>query len=415
MSPLKSKIAVDRSAIPIADANTLRRARIAISASFFNWGLGFAIWVIHIPAIVARLAVDPAVLGLALLNVGLGALISQPISPWIVARFGSRTTLGLSMPVFMAASLLPVTAWNTPVLFLGTLLLGLAVGVNNVAINTQGAEVEKRRGQPTMSSFHGFFSLGELAGAAVGGGIYALGLQDGRGAAIFALAMIVTSLVSARYYLANATTAAKQTQAKSKRGFELPGLAILGLVVLTFFSNTVEGAVNDWSTLYLVTVRGLDATLATSGFAAFALAMALCRLGGGPVVARLGDKNVLVYGGLLMAVGMGVVVISPWAILSPAGFALVAVGAANTIPVMMSVASRSPGVEPSIGIAAIATGALSGFLIGPPIIGFVAHALGLAAAMGLLSLVGVIILIGALLRRWPESSPAVSLAQNVES
>jgi hypothetical protein len=103
---------------------------------------------------------------------------------------------------------------------------------------------------------------------------------------------------------------------------------------------------------------------------------------------------------------MGIVVFSPWAIVSPLGFAFVAVGAANTIPVMMGAASRSPGTSPSAGVAATATGGLLGFLIGPPIIGFIAHALGLSVALGLLSLAGVIIFVGAALYRWPP--PQVS-------
>jgi MFS family permease len=189
----------------------------------------------------------------------------------------------------------------------------------------------------------------------------------------------------------------------------LPNAPVMGLAVLTFLSNTVEGAVADWSGLYLSTVRDLTPAAAASGFAVFSLAMAICRLGGGPVVARLGEKSIVLFGGVLMAIGMAVVVLSPWAVISPLGFALVAIGAANTIPVMMGVASRAPGVAPSTGIATTATGALLGFLIGPPIIGFIAQAMGLSVALGLLGLVGFVIVIGAALYQWPMRAlqPAV--------
>ena len=387
----------------LVEEKSCAHARIALSASFFMWGIGFAVWAVHIPIIAGRLSLDPAVLGLALLNIGLGALISQPISAWLVSRIGSRRTLSISMPAFMVAFMMPIIAWTTPVLFVATFLLGLAVGINNVAINTQGSEIEKRRGQPTMSSLHGFFSCGELGGAAFGSVIFALRLQDGRGAGMLAVVMIAISLFLARFYLANVVATETKSQAEPKRRFVVPGSAVLGLVVLTFFSNTVEGAVNDWSTLYLATIRGFSEAFAPSGFAAFALAMAVCRLAGGPVVAWLGEKNILVYGGVLMAAGMGLVVFSPWSMLSPVGFALVAIGAANTIPVMMSAAARTPGVEPSVGIAAVATGALLGFLIGPPAIGFVAHAWGLAVALELLGVVGLIIVVGASLRSWPKA------------
>ena len=275
----------------------------------------------------------------------------------------------------------------------------MAGGANNVAINTQASEIERARGRPTMSSFHGFFSLGALAGATLGGGIIAIGRQDGTGAAVVAVVMLVIATFASRSFL---PTTPKTKSKEGRKRFALPSGAVLGLALLTFFSNTVEGAVNDWSALYLATVRGMTPAAAASGFAAFSLAMAICRLAGGPVVARLGEKNIVLFGGVLIAIGMAVVVFSPWAFVSPFGFGLVAIGAANTIPVMMGAASRSPGTTPSMGVAATATGALLGFLIGPPIIGFIAHAAGLSVALGLLSLVGIVLMIGAALYQWPE-------------
>lgn len=387
-----------------SDSPSVRRvaqARIAVSACFFMFGLGFALWAVHIPVVTQRLALDPAILGLALLNVGLGGVISQPLTGWLVARTGSRPAASVLMLVFQIAFLAPIVAWSTPVFFLATLILGLASGANNVAINTQASEIERARGRPTMSSFHGFFSLGALAGATLGGGIIAIGLQDGIGAAVVALAMLAIAAFATRYFLP--TKPALKTESRDGRArFALPSGAVLGLAALTFFSNTVEGAVNDWSALYLAAVRGFSDSAAASGFALFSLAMAICRLAGGPVVARLGEKSIVLYGGLLMAAGMAIVVLSPWAIVSPFGFALVAIGAANTIPVMMGAAARAPGVAPSTGVAATATGALLGFLIGPPIIGFIAQAAGLSVALGLLSLAGVVLVVGAVLYQWPE-------------
>jgi MFS family permease len=383
------------------NAQRVAQARIAVSVGFFMFGLGFALWAVHIPVITQRLALDPAILGLALLNVGLGGVISQPLTGWLVARTGSRPAARVLMLVFLVAFLAPIIAWSTPVFFVATFIMGAAGGAYNVAINTQASEIERARGRPTMSSFHGFFSLGALAGATLGGGIIAIGRQDGRGAAAVAAVMLVIAVFAARYFLPT-TPAAEPEATAGRKGFALPSAAVLGLAVLTFLSDTVEGAVNDWSGLYLSTVRGLNPAAAASGFASFSLAMAICRLAGGPVVARLGEKNIVLFGGALMAIGMAIVVLSPWAIISPFGFAFVAVGAANTIPVMMGAASRSPGTAPSTGVAATSTGGLLGFLIGPPIIGFIAHGAGLSVALGLLSLVGVVLVIGAALYQWPE-------------
>ena len=392
------------------NAERIVRARIAVSCGFFVFGLGFAIWAVHIPLIAARLGLDPAILGLALLNVGLGGVISQPLTGGLVARTGSRPAATVFLLVFLATFIAPAVAWSTPVFFVATFILGVTAGAANVAVNTQASEIERARGRPTMSSFHGFFSLGALAGASIGGGIIALGWQDGSGAAVVAALLFAIAAIAAPFFLPTKPTP-KKAPSDGRKRFALPSRAILGLTVLTFFANTVEGAVNDWSTLYLSSVRGFTVAAAASGIVIFSSAMAICRLAGGPVVVRLGEKHIIFYGGVLIALGMAVVVLSPWAIVSPFGFALVAIGAANTIPVMMGAAARAPGVAASTGVAATATGALLGFLIGPPIIGFIAHAMGLSVALGFLSLAGIVIVVGATLYRWPGPTPAPASAR----
>jgi MFS family permease len=379
------------------------RARLAMSAGFFVFGLAWAIWAVHIPAIVLRLQLDPVLLGLALLGVGLGGVISQPLTGMLIARIGSQPAARLFLPLAVVAVLLPIVAWNVGTLFVGTFLLGAIAGAANVAINTQASEIQTALGTPVMSSFHGFFSLGALAGALAGSGIIALGRQDGSGALAVLAILLVTSIFIGSFFLP--TMAAIRPEAKAKRGFRPPPLAVLGLAALCFLANMIEGAVNDWSALYLATVRDLPMNVAASGFAVFSLAMAVFRLVGGPVVARLGERRIVVLGGLLVAAGIAVVVLSPWAALSPFGFGLVAIGAANSLPVMISAASRVSG-SASTGVAAAATGALLGFLIGPPAIGFVTHAYGLSVAIGLLMFVGIAIAGGAALFKWPPLVPA---------
>jgi predicted MFS family arabinose efflux permease len=376
------------------------RARIAVSTSFFMWGLGFSLWFVHIPVVVARLHLDPAILGLALLNVGLGAVLTQTPTGWLVARTGSRPVARLLLLLFLPSFMAPIMAWSVPVLFVATFVLGVTAGAFGVAINTQAAEVERARGQPTMSSIHGFWSLGTLAGASLGSAFLGLGLKSGSGAAGAAVLMFIIAIIATRYYLPT-TPQPTPDRVAGKPRIALPGGAVLSLAGLAFLSNSVEGAVNDWSALYLTSVRGLTEAGAASGFLAFSLAMAICRLFGGPMVAWLGEKKTVSFGGLLMAIGLLLVVVSPWAVISPIGFALVAVGAANTIPIMMAAASRAPGAAPSSSIAAIATGALMGFLIGPPIIGFIAHATNLGVALGLLGFAGVAVALGAAVYQWP--------------
>lgn len=393
-------LVLDGSGTGLLADGRVRLARIAVSYSFFSFGIAFALWAVHIPVVASRLALDPATLGLALLNIGFGGIVSQLLAGWIVTRTGSRPAAIVLLLVFLVVFLAPIIAWSTPVFFASTLLFGLSTGAANVTLNTQASEIERARGQPTMSSFHGFFSLGALVGASLGGGMIALGQQDGTGAAVVAVVLLAGAAGATPYFL---PTIAKQPGAGAvERRLALPTRAVLGLSALTFLSNTIEGAVNDWSALYLSAVRGLSESTAASGFAIFSLTMAICRLAGGPVVARLGEKRIVLFGGALMTLGMVVVVLSPWAAVSPFGFAFVAVGAANTIPVMMGVASRAPGVAPGVGVATTATGALLGFLIGPPVIGFIAHATSLGVALGLLGLVGLVLVVGAAAYPWPQ-------------
>lgn len=381
------------------DATRISQARAAISAAFFLFGMVFGLWGAHIPTIAARVHLDPAVLGLALLMIGLAGVVSQPITGWLTPRFGSQRLAVILTPAMLASILIPIFAWNTAAVFIGTFVFGFISSGCNVALNTQASDIERARGKPTMSSFHGFFSLGALAGAALGGGIIAIGWQDGRGAAAAVAVAVIIVVVSARFYLP--TEPARADATKGRRGFSLPPAMVIGLAAIAFVANMVEGAVADWSTLYLSTIRGIDPALAVSGYALYSLAMSICRLGGGPVVSALGERSILLFGGLLMAAGMAAVVFSPWNALSPFGFALVAIGAANNIPVLIGAAARVPGTTPGAGVATAATGALLGFLIGPPVIGFIAHAAGLAVALGLLCLSGIIIAVAAALYRWP--------------
>jgi MFS family permease len=385
------------------DRIVVKHARFAVSAGFFMFGLALAVWAVHIPAVTARLQLDPAVLGFALLNIGLGAIVTQPLAGSLVARTGSRSAAAVFLPVFLAASVVPILAWSTSALFVGTLVLGSALGANVVALNTQASEVEQARGRPTMSSIHGFFSLGALVGAILGAAIIALNWQDGRGAILVACVQIVAAIVAARFLLAKAPPAPAAEQADASVRGPLGG-ALPALAALACFPTAAEGIVNNWSALYLSTVRDMSEATATSGFALFSLGMAACRLGGGPLVDRLGEKRIILFGGLLVALGIGLVVLPPWKVICPLGFGLVAVGAANMIPVMMSVASRAPGVAPSAGVAIVGIGAAAGFLIGPPVIGFIAQGAGLGLALGCLGIAGLAAAAGAAAYPWPSTS-----------
>jgi hypothetical protein len=366
-------------------ATALVRARIAVSISFVVCGAGTGLWAVHIPIVTQRLSLDPSVLGLALLTMAIGAVITMPLTGAAIARFSSRPPtafLGIAYPILAPIAIL---SGSTPFLFISLFFFGAAMGALDVAMNTQASEVEMARGRPTMSSFHGFYSVGALGGSIIGGVLIGFGLADGSAGAVVSVVLLALGI-----YAAFNLWHSEPPPVKGPR-FSLPSLAVLGVGIVCFLAFAAEGAVTDWSALYLSSVKNWSLAASASGYSAFSVAMVVCRLTGDLVVARLGAFVTIVGGGLLTAAGMIIAVLSPWPVLSAVGFAIVGIGAANLVPVAFSAAARTPGVPPSMGVAAVTTLGYSGFLVFPPVIGFIAQGYGLSAALGVVALMGVAI------------------------
>ena len=294
---------------------------------------------------------------------------------------------------FVIVTPLLISAGSVPILFLACALFGASLGGLDVAMNTQASEIETARGRPIMSSFHGFFSVGGLVGALLGGAIIAVGWGDGSGAAIAALAFLVFAVYSARHLLPSERPISVGPR------FALPSRAVIGLGMIAFLSFAIEGAIADWSALYLSTVKQATAAAAATGFAMFSCAMAGCRLAGDVFVARFGQRLTLTLGGGLITLGLAIAILAPWALVGALGFALVGIGAANIVPVIFSAGPRVPGVAPGVAVATIATLGYSGFLVAPPLIGVVAKAYGLSSGLWLVALGGLIVAAVAALRR----------------
>jgi MFS family permease len=370
-------------------AGRLFRARAAVSICFFVLGAGTGLWAVHIPLVQARLAIDPAVLGLALLTLAIGAVATMPLTGVALARFGSRLPTRVLAVAFPAILPFGMLAQSTTLLFVSVLFFGAAMGGLDVAMNTQATEVEAARGRPTMSSFHGFFSVGALSGAGIGSAVVAVGWGDGSGAAIVALVFASLSIVAAVNLLP--TTAPAPGAATDGPRFSLPNRAVLGLGIVTFLGFASEGAVTDWSALFLTTVKEATPAGAGLGFAVFSVAMTVCRIIGDVVVAHLGGVLTGLAGGGLVAIGTVLAILAPSPMLAALAFAIVGIGGANIVPIAFSAAARTPGVSPAAGIAAVTTLGYSGFLIFPPLIGFAAKSFGLSATLVLIALMGLVI------------------------
>ena len=364
-------------AFPLAQTSAAR-ARVAVSTIFFMNGLVLASWVPHIPAVKAYHAIGDGQLGINLLFMAVGSLLALPVAGGLIGRLGSRTMTTVASLSFCLALPFPVLSPNVAALAVSLMLLGACNSLLDVSMNAQAVEVERQYRRTILSSCHGLFSLGGLVGAALASRAMAAGASDSQHVVIVALlsAAVVTCM------LPWLLPSPPQPGARGPT-FVRPSGVLSGLGVLAFFGLLAEGAMADWSAVYLHDVLKSDPATAALGFAACSMMMAVGRFSGDSLVTRLGPSRLLRLSSLLAAFGLGggLFIGTPFAAIL--GFGLVGLGVANIIPVLFSTAGRIHEGQPGTALAAVATTGYFGFLAGPPLIGFVAEVTNLPLALGL--------------------------------
>ncbi len=373
---------------PPAPSPALRRARVAVAGVFFLNGAGVASWVVRIPAVQERLALSPGPLGLALLATAVGALVSMPLAGRWAVRAGSGPVTRLAAPAFAATLVLPALAPSLAALAAALAVLGAVNGVLNVAMNAQAAAVERAYGRPIMSGFHALFSAGGLAGAALGGAAAGAGVGPAPHLAGAALLVGAAAPLTARAMLPAGADAAPAGRAPARLR---PTPHLLALGVLAFCVLVAEGAVGDWSAVYLGDVTRAGPGVAAAGYAAFSVTMALGRAVGDALTVRLGAPRLVRLGGALAALGVALALVARSPGLAVVGFGAVGAGLATVFPSVLAAASRAPGVEPGAGIALASTLGYTGFLAGPPLIGFVADATSLRGGLAVVGVAGALV------------------------
>jgi MFS family permease len=351
-------------------------ARLAVSTLFFVNGAVLASWVAHIPTVKARLTSGDGQLGLVLLAMAGGAVVALPTAGWLVSRLGSRIVSSASAMALCLTMPLAVLSPSLPVLVVVLVLLGASNGLLDVSMNTQAALVEQRMGRPIMSSFHALFSLGGVAGALLAGGALFLGF--GVRAHVGAAGLAALGAVAMALPRLLATSAPSRV---SNPTLARPTRSLVMLGVLTLLGLLAEGAMGDWSAVYLHDTIGTSPAVAAMGFAAFSLAMAGGRVSGDAVVVRFGARRVLRWSGAIAAAGLASALVLGGPITGVAGCTLVGLGIANIIPVLFSAAARVPGIDAGRALSAVATTGYLGFLAGPPLIGWIAELLGLTLGL----------------------------------
>lgn len=349
-------------------------------------GFLFATWVSRIPGIQARLDLSHGQLGMALLAIALGAVITMPLSGQLTDAIGSRKVLRwFAVPFCLIPPWLAV-APNLTLLTAGLFLFGAGHGALDVAMNAQAVDVEKHRQRQLMSSFHAMFSVGGLAGAGVGAVIAWLNWPPLWHFTMASLLMLALFGSIHPHFIARVTLGVpgRNKTAVARQASALPLRALLPLGLIGIFVLIGEGAMADWSAVYLQHHLGASEALAAVSYAAFSITMAIGRFTGDGLINRFGNETVVRASGLIAAAGMALSLSSPQPGLSLLGFAVTGAGFAIVVPIVFGAAAKTRGVEPGRALAAVTSMGYCGFLIGPPLIGFVADFTTLRLALGLL-------------------------------
>ena len=354
----------------------------ATRAFFFIGGFGSASWAPLVPVLRERLAIGDDVLGLLLLCIGIGSLATMPLSGALSARLGCRRVL-VATGILFACILLAVTLvdslWTAvPVI----LVFGALMGCLDVVINVAAVIVEKGIGRRIMSGMHAFWSLGGFVGA----GLY--GVWVG----VLGLTVFQSTAIAAGIVLALTVGFGRNLIPYGGGGGSLIAIPC-GIVVFVgitaFIAFLSEGAVMDWSGVYLTVVRGMDLALAGVGFSVFSAAMLTMRFLGDRVVQRIGQRPVAVGGALLTLVGILLIMFAPVDALLYFGFFAIGIGSANIVPVFFSLMGRQNVMPIGTAVSAVSTMGYLGILAGPAAIGFISSATNLQTAFGMLAVLSI--------------------------
>ncbi len=362
----------------------VRTAKIAVSTAFVVAGLAFASIIARAPALRDTLGLSAAQLGLLLLCVSIGAVAGLPLSGPIVQRIGAARavfagslSLGLGM-VGVGAGLL---AASVPVVAPSMLLVGLGMGVWDVAMNVQGADVERALGRSLMPRLHAGFSVGTVGGAGVGALCAAAGVPLGLQVLVLAALVPLSMAWAFRRFLpdrAAAADAVGQPRASALTAWREPRTLLVGLMVLGFAFT--EGSANDWMAVAMVDGYGASETVGAVGFGVFVTAMTIARMAGGYALERYGRVPVLRATAVLGLAGLLLVLLGGSVLVAMAGALLWGMGAALGFPVGMSAAADDESRAPS-RVSVVSSIGYTAFLAGPPLIGLLAEEHGILRAL----------------------------------
>ena len=362
------------------------RIRIAVSLFFFSQGLAFSSWASRIPTIKSALGISEGQLGTLLLMMPIGQLCTMALSGKLVAKYGSKNVLKIVVLIYPLILCFIGLAQNFYQLGAVLFLFGVIGNMCNISVNTQGVEVEKIYGKSIMSSFHGAWSIAGFTGALIGLLMMNIHISTFYHFVII-YAIIVLNWFLNKKYLVESLPAPKQ---EKKSIFSKPDITLVQLGVIGFLSMATEGAMFDWSGVYFQDIVKAPQNLVILGYASFMVMMATGRFVGDYFISRFGKQRIMQISGLLMFSGLMLSVFVPQLIVCTLAFMMVGLGVACNVPTVYSVAGKNKKVNPGVALAMVSSISFLGFLMGPPLIGYIAEMFDLRYSYGLFACFGLI-------------------------
>lgn len=364
-----------------------RRTRLAVALVYFSMGLAFASWASRIPDIKTALNLSDGAFGSILFALPVGQFLMMPFSGKLVTRFGSHNVLKVGLPIYTLAltSIGFVQAgWQ---LAIALFLFGVSGNTCNISVNTQGVAAERLYGRPIMASFHGGWSLAGFTGALIG--LVMINLKVPPVWHFVTIILIVWTIVRINYPHLVRTDADPKKHEPRRKFFMKPDSILLQLGIIGFFSMASEGAMFDWSGVYFKDVVKAPQSLVILGYTSFMIMMATGRFLADSLISRFGRKRLMQVCGVMISGGLFTAVIFPFLVPSTLAFMMVGLGVSSIVPTVYSTAGKHEKIPPGIALATVSSVSFLGFLMGPPLIGFISEAFGLRYSYAVIGIFGI--------------------------
>lgn len=360
-----------------------KRIRLAVALFFFVSGFSFSTWASRIPAIQKHLGLTDASLGSVLFALPLGLMLTLPVTGYLLQRYSSKYIMFLGALMFNAMLALIGFATAPWHLAVALFLFGSSRNLMNISVNAQSIGVQALYEKSIITTFHGIWSIAGFSGAAIGSLMVALDIPPSIHFFISGLAMVVVCFIGVP-----GTLNEKPAKKEGGKSFILPDRSLLKYGLISFASMSCEGTMYDWSGIYFEKAVHASKDIVTLGYVVYMVAMATGRFVGDRLINRYGVQTMLKSSGLMIFAGLSIAALLPYPITAGFGFMLTGFGVSCVVPLVFSLAGKNKAMSGGAAVAAISTVGYFGFLVLPPLIGYISHLAGLRWAFGFIALMG---------------------------